>query len=115
MFLTPNRKCQITNILLRYDGPKIFIVKDEHNNRCLVTAIDWNDEAERWFMIPVSNERLHAILSGNVSLRQAEEQSECGWVWDYWMNWRNPDKSEIKMLSCQDIKEEEKPSVDSFL
>ena len=67
-------------VLDYYDGPRILLERDESGQLYLVWWSDADMEMERWICLPLSESRLHAIFSGEVSPRDAMENPEGGYL-----------------------------------
>ena len=63
-------------VLDYYDGPRILLERDESDQLYLVWWSDADMEMERWICLPLTEARLHAIFSGQVSPRDAMENPE---------------------------------------
>ena len=63
-------------VLDYYDGPRILLERDESGQLYLVWWSDADMEMERWICLPLTEARLQAIFSGQVSPRDAMENPE---------------------------------------
>lgn len=67
-------------VLDYYDGPRILLERDESGQLYLVWWSDADMEMERWICLPLSEERLRAIFSGEMAPRDAMESPEGGYL-----------------------------------
>ena len=67
-------------VLDYYDGPRILLERDESGQLYLVWWSDADMEMERWICLPLSEERLRAIFSGEMAPRDAMENPEDGYL-----------------------------------
>ncbi len=72
----------VTEILLDFDGPQILSCRDAAGYRYVAHIVQELADGDRWFLIPVSLERLAAIRQGTIDLRTSVSQPESGWIWD---------------------------------
>ncbi|MHB1468472.1 MAG: DUF6575 domain-containing protein [Solirubrobacteraceae bacterium] len=62
---------EIERVFFSFDGPKLFVARNSTGQRFLAVAVDDTETAVVFIYVPVSNERLVAIKSGLISLREA--------------------------------------------
>jgi len=67
-------------VLGYYDGPRILLERDESGQLYLVWWSDADKEMERWICLPLTEARLHAIFSDQMSPRDAMENPEGGYL-----------------------------------
>lgn len=63
-------------VLDYHDGPRILLERDESGQLYLVWWSDADMEMERWICLPLTEARLQAIFSGQISPRDAMENPE---------------------------------------
>lgn len=81
--------------LIYYDGPRLLLQKSVEGRLFLAW---WHDEEsliERWIYLPVSEERLRAILSGEIADRHAMDNPEDGYIYVVDWDW---EKDEIEQV-----------------
>ncbi len=72
----------VTETLLDFDGPHILSCHDAAGHRYVAHLVQELADRDRWFLVPVSLERLAAIRQGEIDLRTSVSQPESGWIWD---------------------------------
>lgn len=80
-FFTDIGALTITEVFIRYDGPRVFSCLSSAGQSYLCLFADETDDSDRWLLVPVSNSRMSAIRTGAISLRNAALTSEDGYVW----------------------------------
>ena len=63
-----------------YDGPRLLLRGSEDGRLFLAWWHDDDGAVERWIYLPVSEPRLRAILSGEVTVRASLDNPEDGYV-----------------------------------
>ena len=65
-------------VLKYYDGPRLLLQKSRAGQLYLAWWSDSDDSTERWIYLPLSEQRLRQILSGEMPSLEGLEQSEDG-------------------------------------
>jgi hypothetical protein len=78
---TPLGDFDIDKVYMEYDGPRVFSCRDRSRSLFLCLWVEESFDYDRWLFVPVSQRRLDATVTGILSLRDAVEQAENGWVW----------------------------------
>lgn len=81
-FATPMGMLTVTETLLYFDGPQILSCEDPAGHRYVAHLVEESEGMARWFLVPVSPERLAAIRTGDIDLRTSVSSPEPGWIWD---------------------------------
>lgn len=84
IFCTPIGDMHVIEVFLHYDGPKLFSCQDRTGTgqKYLVLLVDESETGDRWFLIPVSDDRLERIRAGETGLRECVQYPENGLLWD---------------------------------
>lgn len=101
---------KITDVLLYYDIPQLFVAINGVSGKFLCLAID----NESYLLLPVSVEKLYKITSGKLDLKVAFENSEL----DSWYLWSLRDSETVEFdskLIITQIQEEWLPDSDFYL
>ena len=67
-------------VLHYYDGPRLMLQKNGEGQLYLTWWSDTDDVTERWICLPLSEERLREILSGNIPSLDALQSPENGYL-----------------------------------
>ncbi len=70
----------IDRVLQYYDGPRLLLRESSAGQLYLAWWSDSDDEAERWIYLPLSNIRLHEILSGMIPSLDGLTSPEDGYI-----------------------------------
>ena len=65
-------------VLIYYDGPRLLLQRSRAGQLYLAWWNDTDEVTDRWIYVPVSPDRLHAILSGSMGVLQAWRDPEEG-------------------------------------
>ena len=68
----------LDRVLQYYDGPRLLLQRSQAGQLYLAWWSDSDDEIERWIYLPLSERRLYAILSGEVTSRDGLNAPEDG-------------------------------------
>ena len=79
----------IEHVLDYYDGPRLMLQGCEDGQLYLAWWHDDDGAVERWIYLPVSMERLRAILSGKMTDRYAMDNPEDGYILVVDVDWNN--------------------------
>lgn len=79
---SPLGTLRVETVLDQYDGPILFVARNELNYAYLVMLVEETEGVRRYLYKPVSETRLAAILSGLVLLRDAFDATETDVVFD---------------------------------
>ena len=79
----------IDEVLVYYDGPRLMLQGCEDGQLYLAWWHDDDGAVERWIYLPVSVERLRAILSGKMTDRYAMDNPEDGYILVVDVDWDN--------------------------
>ncbi len=66
--------------LAYYNGPRLLLQRGKDGELYLAWWNDEDDALERWLCLPLSEARLHAVLSGEMASRDAIENPEDGYL-----------------------------------
>lgn len=67
---------EILEVYLQYNGPRLFSCFNSARQIYLALWVDEENEVDIWLLVPISYERLSHVTAGNISIRQAFEESE---------------------------------------
>ena len=67
-------------VLAYHNGPRLLLQRSPGGQLYLAWWNDENDDWERWVCLPLSEARLHAVLSGEMVSRDAMENPEDGYL-----------------------------------
>ena len=81
-FETPMGTMTVTETLFYFDGPQILSCEDAVGHRYVAHLVEELENWDRWFLVPVSLDRLRAIRKGDIDLRTSVRHPEQGWIWD---------------------------------
>ena len=79
----------IDEVLVYYDGPRLMLQGYEDGQLYLAWWYDDDGAVERWIYLPVSENRLRAILSGNTAIRTSMDNPEDGYILVVDVDWDN--------------------------
>jgi hypothetical protein len=119
-FILPHAESQlgiltVEEILDEYDAlPVLFICRNELGYKYLAIAVDRDETGDVFLYVPVSVERLVAIRTGLMSLRDALSYSETGIVIAVRPGASTPDGSAVVVIA-NEIRGDWRPSPTSFL
>jgi len=101
----------------KYDGPRLFSTKSPTGQLYLVF---WTDTYrgqgpvwDEWLYVPMSVGRLLQVRAGALTLREAIEQCEEGFVLR--VKTHGDGRTEATLVAVQDLTEEDKPAADARL
>lgn len=73
------RTARLQSVIVFYDGPEIFIAKDEYGTSYLCVAVP-TASGTRYASIPIKNKDIHDLASGEVLLHSLmKNNSRDGW------------------------------------
>ena len=72
---------QIEGIYLEYDEPLLYLASNEYRDRFLVNLVSEDDGGQVWYFVRVSPQRIEAIRSGAIDLKDAYLLAEGAIVW----------------------------------
>lgn len=111
---TPIGMIAIADILVEYDGPRVFVGETTSGQRLLGCWIGEEPDNNEWILTPISRTRLAVVKTGQMSLREALEQAEDGWV--YWIRTSSePGKSVCQLTQVDRINPDWLPDQDAYL
>lgn len=67
-------------VLQYYDGPRLLLQKNQAGQIFLAWWSDSDETTERWIYLPISEPRLHSVLSGVISSHEALREPEDGFL-----------------------------------
>ena len=76
----PWRELSLQKVLQYYDGPRLVLEKTRGGQLFLAWWSDSDESIERWIYLPLSEQRLYSILSGEIPSREALSSSEDGYL-----------------------------------
>jgi len=79
--IPPVGQVEIVEIYAEYDGPVLFQVRNERDERFLVVLLADEDDCRDWLFAPVTRGRLEAVRAGIVDLHGAFATVEGGILW----------------------------------
>jgi len=74
------RELSIDRVLQYYDGPRLLLRRSQAGQIFLAWWSDSDESTDRWIYLPLSESRLHAILSGEIPSRAGLADPEDGCV-----------------------------------
>src|SRR5690242_4453385 len=78
---TPMGRLRIGQVFISFDGPRLFSCVNESGQRFLGLHVDEDEEAEYFLYSPASTQRLDAVRSGQLPLREAFAEPNDGGAW----------------------------------
>ncbi|MCC3378443.1 DUF6575 domain-containing protein [Paenibacillus farraposensis] len=97
------------------DGPKVFSCISDLGQKYIVNWIDTSPTTDTWFYVAVSDKRLQAVNSGEISLREVILNSERKSIYQVVTPARGLGEVIISKRKVTTIIEDELPDVDSFV
>lgn len=67
---------RLLDVFFYYDGPKLFTCVDNSGQQYIAVFVDEKESAELYLYVPISNGRLQAVRTGDVSLRTVFQNPE---------------------------------------
>lgn len=64
--------------LLFYDGPELFVGRDQLGTSYVCVLVELNEETDKYLCVPVSPSRLNHLRTGDLDLREMVEHAETG-------------------------------------
>lgn len=61
---------RITQVFIRYDGPRLFLAENQDGEKFLACHIDELPEAGLWFYAPITTTRIESLLNQELPLRE---------------------------------------------
>lgn len=107
-----NRAFNISQILVYYDMPELFISVDEINTHYLCMLVEPEDDIYRYLTIPISENRIAQFISGKIDLYEIYVNPEIN---SYFFLSIDENELVIDSFHIQDVKEEWLPSEGFFL
>jgi hypothetical protein len=105
---------KVINMLLYYDGIRIFI--GEHDKqKYLGYLVDELETEDLWLLVPISDERIISIQNKDLSIKQAIKTSELGWVHELYFPTVDSNVCKGNKINVNDIPDDYLPSDDSFI
>jgi hypothetical protein len=77
---TPLGQLEILEVFLQYDGPRLFSCLNKAKHIYLALWVDDENDIDLWMYVPISNQKLLQVRSGDISLREAFTESETGYL-----------------------------------
>lgn len=74
----PFGRMRMDNVLIYHDGPVLFLCRNELDHAYLAVAVEGTSENETYLYVAMSEDRLHAALTGLVSLHDVFAEPETG-------------------------------------
>lgn len=72
---------ELVEMFVYYDVPQVFVCRDPGGHIYIAHLVDDTAHRTRWFLVPVSAERLDQVRQGTVALRASVQTPEEGWLW----------------------------------
>lgn len=94
----------IDETLAYYDLPLLFTTHDESGQ--IYTAIALADDEEdgtRYLFVPISPDRLKALMEGSLTLRAAFQEAEGGWGLVATSPYRNLNQASVEQRQLSDL------------
>ncbi|AZR72481.1 hypothetical protein BBF96_03250 [Anoxybacter fermentans] len=107
-------KLKILEIYEYYDGPRLFSCESISGQKYLAVWIDFDEDSERWLYVPVSNHRLSSVKRGLISLYEAFNCPEDGWLWDV-KTFFHDQSNIVTQITPNQLSKEDLPDEDAFL
>jgi hypothetical protein len=98
---------EIVEVYETHDVPRLFLAENNIGQQFIALWVDYDDETETWFYLPVSTARLNIIRFGEIDLRVAFRESEVSYVWKATVHLRT---GEWTVIGCPSA-----PLLDEFL
>ena len=95
-----------TNTLFDYDGPQLFVARDDDGGQYLALLVDSEEEQDRYLVVQVDPERLHQFRAGALELKPLIVEASR----NQWYLATTTDLDEPLAIECQRI-----PVEDRFL
>ena len=76
----PWRDVTFDKVLQYYDGPRLLLRRTDDGQLYLAWWSDADESVERWLYLPVTRSRLHDVLTGKTTSRNALNSPEDGYV-----------------------------------
>jgi len=73
-----NRKIKHKESLIYYDGPQLFLARDQVNAQYLCLLVEDTNEFNKFLCVPISFERLENFYREQIDLRKIYEEPESG-------------------------------------
>lgn len=78
---TPLGRLEVVETFIEFDGPRLFLARNNAGQLFLGMWVDPESEADIWLYLPVSSTKLDYVRAGIVSLRQSLLEPEDGLLW----------------------------------
>ena len=82
LFDTPLGPMRVLEVYVYYDGPQLFACEDPTGQTYMVHGMEGDSAATRFFLVPMSRERLEEVRTGSITLRESILRSETGHLFD---------------------------------
>lgn len=115
LFVTPLGTMSIVEMLLFYEGPKLFTCRDQISSLFMVHLVEENDEGERWFFVPMSPGRLEEVRTGGLGLRESVLWAETGHIFDVFASFDDPTIGYVTSRAVSGLDESELPGPNACL
>ena len=73
-----NRTIRHTETLIYYDGPQLFLARDQVNAQYLCMLVEDSNEFNKFLCVPISSKRLEKFYWKEIDLRKIYEDPESG-------------------------------------
>lgn len=100
---------RITEVLIEYDGPQMFVCSDEIGRIFLCVHVVPTKMLDNWLYVQVTLTRLADVKLGDITLREAFSKPEAGNA--FLVSFDAAGRSEVDLLAPQDINEAWLPEV----
>lgn len=77
------KQLHITQILVYYDIPEIFIATDEVGTKFICLLVDIDKESILYISTPISTTRLSGFINGNINLREIFVKPETNFIYSF--------------------------------
>ena len=105
----------IEHVLDYYDGPRLMLRGSADGQLYLAWWHDDDGAVERWVYLPVSEERLRAILSGEMTDRYAMDNPEGGCILVVDVDWDTGEVTQTVKTTTAALPQDALPHPDSRL
>lgn len=95
---TPLGPLRITEVFVEHDGPRVCACECSTGQLYVGLWVVEEPQLHEWLLLPVSQTRLSAIRTGEITLREAILHAEDGWLWhvSYPLDGQQPSARRVK-------------------
>lgn len=108
MFTTPLGELLYMETIMWYDGPLQFI-GNINGETYMCYLSEREDTHEKWMLIWMTEERLQAVLSNQITLYDMFKKAEKGFIHEYTYPYSQQVEESCVQIPCGDIPDDELP------